>query len=176
MRYAYPRRPWLAWVLTLVAAAGLLALGYWLGREVEDPRLAQLGEQLAAQTTRAERLAAQNQSLEQRLARLEAERVAPAEAPPKDKPAGEAEVSSHTLTRGRAVVLLGGKLVVSLLEVGGKPRQAAFNVKVLGGQEGTAVLKPGSSVGIKVDGAVYYLVLKAVHTSSVSFSLVAKSD
>ena len=78
------------------------------------------------------------------------------------------------LHKGRAVLVLDGRVTLSLESVSPRERKAAIRVQVIGGKEGTAVLGPGSSVGIKLDGQVHYLVVKAVHTSSVVFTLVSK--
>jgi hypothetical protein len=164
------RRPLGLWAVTLTAAAGLLALGYLTAYEVLSPRLQQMQRLAAAEASRANRLAAENRQLEERLARLS---QAPA-GPPSETGAKQPGALSGVLHKGRAAIVLEGRVVLTLDSISPQGRQAAIKVQVLGGREGTAVLGPGASVGLKVDGEVFYLVVKAVHTSSVLFALVPK--
>jgi len=169
----FSRRPWGLWALTLGAAAGLMALGYLAAYERFSPRLQEMQKLAADEASRANRLAAENRQLEERLARLAA-RALPAApgGPPADTGARQAEAFSGVLHKGRAAIVLEGRVVLTLDSISPKGRQAVIRVKVLGGREGTAMLGPGASVGIKVGGEVFYLVIKAVHTASVVFSLV----
>lgn len=80
-------RPLGLWLMTLVAAVTLLALGYNLSQSNWEPRFWDAGSQLAGEASRANRLAALNQRLEARLAQAEArggggvEALAPAQPP-----------------------------------------------------------------------------------------------
>ncbi len=173
MRNAWTSGKGLAWAVTLVAAAALLGLGWLLGRDSRAPELAQARKQAADQAQRAGRLLAENRSLERRLAdlsqRLEQYRR-PGRIPP--PPAKKEKTTSRVLTRGKAALELGGRLVITLEDISFKPRRAALKVKVLGGKSGRAVLAVGSEVRFRVDGRVYALILKQIFTSSVSYVIV----
>lgn len=158
-------------LLTLAMAAVLFGLGYQTGREALSPRLSEQQRLTALEASRANRLAAENRALEARLAQLERDKEALPPQPPKAKaPRGQ----SGVLLRGRAVKALGGRLYITLEQVSPKPRRAALKVKVLGKPEGRVVLAPGSSVGIRLDGEIYDLVIKSVQASSASFVLAKR--
>lgn len=168
-------RPLGLWIITLTAAAGLLAVGYLVAHERLRPKLYAARKQAAEQASRANRLAAENRMLESRLTRRLSQVPPPSTgAAVQGKEAQKPVVQSRVLRKGRAVLVLDGRVSLSLESLSPKNRKAAIRVQVLGGKEGTAVLGLGGSVGIKLDGAVHYLVVKAVHSSSVVFSLVSK--
>lgn len=163
--------PLTALVVALVAAAGLLWLGWDLGRRWERPRLEKAQRDALAQADRAGRLAAQLQSLEARLARLQGELAAcrgrEGEARPPRPGGGERRM----VVRGQAVTFLGGRLVVALEELGGSPRRAVLALQVPGGRRGRAVLRPGGSVELRLEGRRWRLKLLRMHTNSVSLGL-----
>ena len=146
-----------------------------MGRESLGPQLNAVHKRAAEQAGRANRLTAENRMLESRLARLAA-KASPSEvdSSSRDKDAKTPAVQSRLLHKGRAVLVLDGRVALSLESISPRDRKASIRVQVIGGKEGAAVLGPGSSVGIKVGKEVHYLVVKAVHTSSVVFTLVSK--
>jgi len=173
MRGAWTSGKGAAWAVTLVAAAALLGLGWWLGRDSLAPGLEQAQQEAARQADRANRLLADNRSLERRLGALsrrldQCRRQSPAPAPP----AGEKTTTSRILTRGKAALELGGRLVITLEDISFKPRRAVLKVKVLGGKSGRVVLPVGSEVRFRVKGRIYALVLKQIFTSSVSYVII----
>jgi hypothetical protein len=162
-------------LITIAAGAGLLIMGYYIAQGELEPQILKWQKRASEEAIRANKLAVLNQQLEARLARQPASppaavRPAPPPQPPPNTPRAVGE--SRVLSMGRAAVVLDGRATVTLLKITRKPHRAALRVRVLGGQEGTVILGPGSSVGVKVQGHVYHLVLKAIHTSSVSFTFI----
>lgn len=169
-----------AWAVTLVAAAALLALGWSLGRQGPSTQLRRARQEALALARRANRLAADSRSLEDRLARIQSSlrecrrsrRSAPGRSDRRSKSPNRA--GGGVLTKGKASLVLGGRATVVLEAVSHKPRRAVLVVKVLGGKAGRAVLAPGSEVRFRVDGRLYGLLVRQIHSSSVSFAIIAR--
>jgi hypothetical protein len=164
----------LAWLLAGAGAALLLAVGWWLGREDLAGRLGRAQARIAAEASRANRLAAEHRRLEKRLARaqssLEKCRGGGGEAPaPPEEPS---EARSRLLHEGQAAVLMDGKLVITLEAIGDRPRRARIRVRVVDGKEGVARLGPGGEVSFAVEGRRLRLVVKRLHASSASVLLL----
>lgn len=173
MRRGFWRRPAGAWLITLVLAALLLGLGYeWadhrLAPELNDARLA-----ASLEANRANRLAQENQRLEQRLNEAEARLAARAAAPGAEEAEAEGP-SSRVIHRGEAALLLGGRLVVTLEAIAPEREAAQLRVKVLGGQEGATSLAPGGDARFRLDGKIYHLLLKKILTNAVIVTLLAE--
>lgn len=171
MGMGFWQRPAGALVVTLALAALLLGLGYELadhrlGPELNDARLA-----ASLEANRANRLAQENQRLEQRLNEAEARLAARSAAPEEAEAQGPA---SRVIHRGEAALLLGGRLVVTLEAIAPEREAAQIRVKVLGGQEGITSLAPGGDARFRLDGKVYHLLLKKILTNSVLITLLAE--
>lgn len=191
MEQGFFSRPLGLWLVTVAMAAALLGLGYELARHGLEPQLRQAQEQLAAEGSRANRLAAENLRLESRLIQAEAalsQRPGPPppwpEAPPGMRPGpppprpeaappGEPETGgSRLLHRGEAVVLLEGRLVLALEGFAKDRRQARLTVRVLDGQETRADLAPGAETRIHVQDRGYRLVLRKILANSIVYTLL----
>lgn len=167
-------RPLGLWLLTLALAVALLGLGYELAQRNLEPQLMEAKSQLAAETSRANRLAAENQRLESRLTQAEAQLASRPGPPPRHEPdsAGEGEpAASRVLHRGEAAVLLEGRLVLALDGFSKDRRQAQLTARVLGGQEATASLAPGGDLTIRLEERAYRLVLKKILANSIVYTL-----
>lgn len=159
-----------AWLITLVAATALLGLGASLGWEWREPEVINLRQAVQRQANRSGSLMAQIQSLENRLGKQKAE-LASSRAledagrslhrPP---PAGTAP-ESRLLHRGKAEMVLDGRVSLSLVEIQGRD-QVAIRVRVMGGKSGLTVLTPGQDKSFVVDGRLWRLLLKSIHASS----------
>lgn len=157
---------------TLVVAALLLGLGYEAASHRLEPQLEQARRELAEQTTRANRLAVENQSLESRLSQAQARLDAGRAASREETGLAEGEEAAARLVRqGEAAVLLDGRLTVHLEALLSGPRRAVLRVKVTGGQEGAKALAAGQDLEIRVDGRTWRLTLRRILASSVLFSL-----
>ncbi|MCA1990230.1 MAG: hypothetical protein LDL07_13985 [Desulfarculus sp.] len=173
MTMGFWRRPAGAWLATLVLAALLLGLGYELADHRLAPDLNDARLAASLEANRANRLAQENQRLEQRLNEAEARLAAKTAAPGSEE--GEAEgPASRVIHRGEAALLLGGRLVVTLEGIAPEREAALLRVKVLGGQEGSTRLAPGGDARFRLDGKVYHLLLKKILTNSVIVTLLAE--
>jgi hypothetical protein len=165
-------RPPGLWLATLGVATLLLGLGYEAAWQGLEPQLELAQRELAEQTTRANRLAAENQSLESRLsqaqARLEAGRPRSRD---EDILAEGEEAAARLVRQGEAALLLDGQVTVQLEALLSGPRRAVLRVKVAGGQEATKVLAPGQDMEIRVNGRAWRLTLRRILASSMLFSL-----
>jgi len=164
-----------AWLMALAAAGVLGVVGFSLGREMGGAEGARLTQEQAALAEQLGRCNAVNQSLKTRVAALQRElaecRQSPAVPPEtvlKEKPGSSRR---KLIRRGQAALFLDGKLVVSLEEVGGSPRRARIRVRVRGGRDGEAVMRPGSEVSFKVEGRLYRLLVKELHAASAAVIL-----
>ena len=158
-------------VLTLIAGAGLLGLGFETGYVYWRGETAKAQNDAVDQANRAARLLSENRSLEERLARLE-DRLNAAKRGTGGLIPYRAE--SRTLTRNRSAVLLDGLLVITLLDMGGKPRKAYFKLKLPGKSEGTTALDAGGSVAIKAGNRVYDFVVTSVGNTTAGFTLIPR--
>ncbi|MFH1034276.1 MAG: hypothetical protein V1806_07185 [Pseudomonadota bacterium] len=180
MEQGFFTRPLGLWLLTVAVAVALLGLGYELALHNLEPQLLEARTQLAAETSRANRLAADNQRLESRLALAQAENEAqagrrPAPPPrPEERPAPDGQLeagSSRLLHRGEAVEAAGGRLVLVLEGFSPDRRQARLLVREPGGQEQGVSLGPGGEVAIRLEGGAYRLMLKKILANSVVYAL-----
>ena len=177
-------RPLGLWLLTLAVAVVLLGLGYNLARQGLEPQLKEAKEQLAAERSRANQLAALNQSLEARLDQAEAglsQRPAPPpriEEPPsrpEPEPPGEGDAPASRvlqLHRGEAAVLLDGQLVLTLEGFSQGRRQAQLTVRLAGGQESPASLAPGGELRLRLGERSYRLLVRKIVSNSIVYSLL----
>lgn len=175
MEQGFFSRPLGLWLLTVAVAAALLALGFELARQHLEPQLRQAQEQLAAEGSRANRLAAENQRLEARLSQAEAalnQRPGPPPRPQAEPPAEAETGGSRVLHRGEAAVLLEGGLVLTLEGLARDRRQAQLAVRVLDGQETRADLAPGAELRLRVRDRGYRLVLRKIVANSVVYTLL----
>ena len=166
----FMQRPAAQWFVTLVLAALLVGLGHELARHELLPELKDVHLQASLEASRANRLLAENQRLEQRLAEAESRLAARGEGPaaPPEAPGA----LSRVLHRAEAALMLDGRLVLTLEEISADRAQAAIRVKVLGGQEGGVRLKAGGDARLRLDGRVYHLVLKKILGSAVIVTLL----
>ncbi len=171
-------RPLGLWLLTLAVAVVLLGLGYELCRSNLEPQLQEARAQLAQEGSRANRLAAENQRLEARLAQAQAEVEARQDQrpspPPRPAPelAGEPEaIPSRLLHRGEAAELLEGRVVLVLEGFAGDRRQAQLLLREPGGKEHRLQLGPGGEVTLNLEGRSYRLVLRKILANSIVYSL-----
>lgn len=162
-------------VETLLAAGLLFGLGYETADRLADQEVSRARERAVRAVRDAVGLEREKAGLEQRLA----EALARAGQPPAPAPPAavhqesEADTAFRVLRRDRADLLLDGRLVVTLEEVGGgRPRLALVRLKVAGGQEGRKALQAGQEVRIRVDGRVYRLLVKEIFTSSMRYGLL----
>lgn len=170
------------WVLlaeTVLAAGLLFGLGYETAESVWSGRVEDCQARAAGEAERAAGLMRDKQRLEQRLAAALAQAGQPRQTQDNASatqgsaaPSGEEQGVYRVLHRDRADLWLGGRLVVSLEEVGGRPRAAVLRIKAAGGQEGRKALKAGQEVRIRVDGRVYRLLVKQIFTASVRYGLL----
>ena len=175
MMAGFWRRPAGLWLITLALAALLLGLGHELADYRLAPELTEARLAASLEATRANRLALENQRLEQRLAEAQARLAARAGS---DQPE-EAEAqgpASRVLHRGEAALLLGGRLVVTLEAIGPEREAAQLRVKVLGGQEGATRLAPGGDARFRLDGKVYHLLLKKILANAVIVTLLPEGE
>lgn len=175
MEQGFFSRPLGLWLVTVAVAAALLGLGYELASQALGPQLRQTQEQLAAEGSRANRLAAENQRLESRLAQAEAalaQRPAPPPWPEAEPPAEPDIGGSRVLHRGEAAVLLEGRLVLALEGFAKDRRQAQLTLRVLGGPETRADLAPGAETRVRVQDRGYRLVLKKIVSNSIVYVLL----
>lgn len=164
-----------AGIIALLAASLLMGLGYQLGRQSQRRQVELARLEAMRQADRAGRLLALNRSLEKRLAACRTARTRRKPRPVPAKP-GMTGQELRTLHRGRAVVALGGELVLTLEEISaGRPRRARIRVQVRGGRQGVVVLRAGSSVGIRLPGdRGCRLLVKSLHASSASVALLPR--
>ena len=157
--------------LTLVSVLGLLGLGYEFGTGKYAQQLESCRRLASQQTERANKLAALNQQLEQRVAQLQYS----SPRPPASEPAPSEQANDNRtmiLHRGRAVIIEGGELILALEDLTTNPKRVAIKVKNLAGVSQTVVLGAGSSVGIKLEGRTVTLVVKDIHASSATVRLI----
>lgn len=168
-------RPVGIWALTLLAAAILLGVGFETGFRLFSPQLLEAQKEAADEASRANRLEAENESMERRLLRAQGEldacRAAAGEAAP---PADQGGQANRLLRKGEAVLLLSGRLVVTLEGVVRDPDRAVLKFQALDGRAGTKVLQTGQHVTVRVDGRNWRLLLRKVFGNSASFSLSAE--
>jgi sulfate adenylyltransferase subunit 1 (EFTu-like GTPase family) len=167
-------RELLAIALTVLAALGLLGLGYEYGTEKYGQQLEICRRLATQQTERANRLAALNHQLEIRVAELtKLNTASPPEVVKADLPADD-QPNRRTLTlhRGRAVIIKDGELILALEDSSNNPKRVAINVKTLAGKSQTVVLGAGSSVVIKLGSRRVNLVVKEIHASSATVRLL----
>ena len=157
--------------LTILAGAGLFGLGLETGYVYWRGETAKAQNDAVDQANRAARLTVENRSLEERLALLE-DRLSATRKGTGGFIRGRAQ--SRVLTRQRSTVLLDGLLVVTLLEISGKPKKAYFKLKLPGKTEGTAALDAGGSVAIKAGNKVYDFVVTSVGNSTAGFTLIPR--
>ena len=176
-----------AWMITLLAAAGLLGLGYHWGFQAQLAGMEELRARASQEAGRANRLEADAHKVEQRLAQAQtqldqcqtrAERLAgqmarqPRPPAPSPAPAPAPEAKTRTVSKGQALMVLDNRVAVTLEKVEGQPRAAHLWIRVLGGREGRAALRAGSSISFRVEGRLYRLVIKQVHATVASFYLL----
>lgn len=169
------RQAVLSAALAVLAAAVLLGLGYWLGQESADGRLAEakaeadrFNRQAARQSAVNTQLLGRAEELERRLAQAEAA-LARASQNPEDL-----GVKSRLLRHGEAAILLGGALVATLRGVIQDPPQARIALQNADGQMGQALLEPGGEALIRVNGQVWRLILKKVSGGSATIALLPR--
>jgi hypothetical protein len=156
-----------AWAVALLAAAGLLAIGFGLASDYYEGELQRWQEKAALSQARAIRLETQ----------LHKTNKTPIPAKPNGKalsqssPARGEETQLHL---GRASVVLDGRVVLTLEKIDTQIKKARVRVKVLGGREGVAIMGPGNDVSFRLDGTLYHLVLKQTKASSASVILIPK--
>ncbi len=160
--------------MTVLAALGLLGMGYLYGSEKYEQQLDSCRRLAKQQTDRANRLTALNRQLENRVARLhQSQKVSDNKSTKEEtQPPAQANKRTMTLHRGRAVIIEDGKLILALEQVSNNPKRVAIKVKNLAGKSQTVVLGAGSSVGIKLGGQVVRLVVKEIHASSATVQLL----
>ena len=156
-----------AWAVALLAAAGLLAIGFGLASDYYEGELQRWQEKAAMSQARAIRLEAQ----------LQGKSRTPAPAGPEGKalsPSGPTRGEETQLQLGRASVVLDGRVVLTLEKIDTQIQKARLRVKVLGGREGVAIMGAGNNVSFRLDGTLYHLVLKQTQASSATVILIPK--
>jgi hypothetical protein len=158
-----------AWAIALLAAAGLLAVGFGLASDYYQGELQRWQDKAALAQGRANRLAAQ----------LEEKDKHPSQALGRFKDQAESFSSEPRaeevqLQLGRAAVVLDGRVVLTLEKIDTPAQKARVRVRVLGGREGVAVMGPGSNVSFRLGGTLFHLVLKQTQSSSATVILIPK--
>lgn len=158
---------------TLGLAALLLALGYEAADQGMGSQLRQARKELAQESSRANRLAQENQQTEARLASALAQLEARGGqgSPPADGSLEGEGVRGRVLHRGETLVVLEGKLSLTLEAILQNPRRALFRIQAMGQPAQEAALAPGQEQRIKMTGQAQRLVLTGIHLSSVSLAL-----
>jgi hypothetical protein len=156
-----------AWIVALLAAAGLLAIGFGLASDYYEGELKRWQEKAGLAESRAIRLQAELGQSNQRQT-LGSERPQGQSGPIKGQP----ETVDSELHLGQAMVVLEGRVVITLEKIDSAARKARVRVKVLGGREGVAIMGAGDNVSFRVDGTLYHLVLKQTLRSSATIALI----
>ncbi len=155
-----------AWAVALLAAAGLLAIGFGLASDYYTGELIRWQEKATRAEIRANRLAAEFKQKDGRLSMGQ-------ELTPRQRKAGSAQPQTvvSELSLGQASVLLGGRVVLTLERLNQSAQRARVRVNV-NGREGVAIVSPGNNVSFRVEGTLYQLVLKQTQTSSATIALI----
>jgi len=156
-----------AWTVALLAAALLVAVGFGLANDYYQGELQRCREKALLAQAGAERL------------RAEIDGAARLPSRGSDPPGALAEPEEAQLAEGklllrpqRAVAALNGRVVFTLEELDAAVGRARVRVKVLGGKEGVAIMRPGQSVSFRLDASLYRLALENIEGSAAAFTLV----
>lgn len=156
-----------AWAVALLAAAGLLAIGFGLASDYYEGELQRWRDKAAVAQGRANRLAAQLQDRDKRSTLAPDRFKSQAESA-----TGEPRTEETQLQLGRASVVLDGRVVLTLEKIDTPAQKAKVRVKVLGGREGVAIMGPGNNVSFRLGATLYHLVLKQTLSSSATVVLI----
>ncbi len=162
----------LAWLITILAASGLLALGYWAGKHSPGSlRLKRAQDDAvkyrlmaARQEDRANRLLAESKAMEERLTR--------AQANLRRLQKGLASLDKRTLGPGQAVVYY-RRLVVAVEGISPDARRATMKLRILGGPQRRATLAAGDDLSLRLNRRTYRLVVRRIGPTKVTFSVLA---
>lgn len=158
---------------TLGLAALLLALGYEAADQRLGVELRQTRKELAQESSRANRLAQESQQTESRLASALAQLEARGGqgAPPPDGSLEGEGVRGRVLHRGETLVVLEGKVALTLEAILMNPRRALLRIQVTGQPPAEAALAPGQETRFRLAGHFQRLTLLGIHLSSVSLAI-----
>ena len=137
-------------MLSALAAAALVAAGFEAGYHYLLPRLNQALDQAAQATARANRLVADNASLERRLSRLEAALA---------RCSGTRRPEAKDIPLGRFRAFAGGRLVVGVERLWPEAGKALVWMRSAQGLGGRKLLSQGQGVQVKVMGRRWRVVL-----------------
>lgn len=150
-----------AWLVALLAAGGLLTIGFGLAGDYYRGELLRWQERATQAEIRANRL--QEQS------RLSLGNQMPSKQPKADSLLAQTIVAE--LRPGQPAEFLNGRVMLTLEQINPTARRARLRVKV-DERQGTAVVGAGSKVSFRLDGVLYQLVLRQTNTSSATIALI----
>jgi hypothetical protein len=150
-----------AWSVALLAAAGLLALGFGLASDYYGGELLRWQERATQAEIRANRL--QEQS------RLPLGSGLTAKQPKASSLL--AQTVEAELRLGQAAEFLNGRVKLTLEQINPAAQRARLRVKV-DERQGVVVVGAGKKVSFRLDGALYQLELRQTRTSSATIALI----
>ena len=163
-------KPILIKLVTVLAALGLLFLGWDTGRKESQKELKLLGSKVRLLEQKNRRLHSENKSLSSRLFRCQLGEKS--RQFKERRPEPKAVVRNLVLSRGRSVLIADQKATVVLDEVLKSPERARIRFGVLGRPQSVRELKAGASLSFEVGKRQVHLVVKAIHASSARISVV----
>ncbi len=156
-----------AWTVALLAAAGLLAIGFGLASDYYEGELKRWQDKAGLAESRAIRLKAELEQYSQGQT-LVPDKLLGSSGAVRGRP-GAIDLDLYL---GQAAVVLDGRVVLTLEKIDSSAQKARVRVKVLGGREGVAIMAPGNNVSFRLDGILYHLVLKQTLDSSAAVALI----
>jgi hypothetical protein len=164
-------------IQTILVAAAIYALGFEMGSSDLSDKLAQCQAELAEQVDKNVRITQERNDLERSLEKA-LKLPVPRSVDPRQEQAatrGEKESdaveASGLLHMNRAAVLLDGRLVLTLEEIGGRPRRALIGFRAAG-RQGRKALAAGQEIAINVEGRHHRLLVRQITTASVLYQLI----
>jgi hypothetical protein len=157
-------------LVTVLAAFGLLALGWDTGRRESQKELTLLHNKVRLLEQKNRRLYSENKSLSSRLFRCQLGQKARQHEERRPEP--KAVVRNLVLSKGRSVLIAEQRAAVVLEDVFKSPERARLRYGVLGQPQVVKELNVGASLSFQVGEKKVHLVVKAIHASSARISVV----
>lgn len=150
-----------AWTVALLAAAGLLVIGFGLASDYYTGELQRWQERATRAEIRANRL------------RDKSRLPLGLDMAPKQRKADSAQLETVVtdLRLGQSSAVLNGRVVLTLERLNPTAQRARVRVMV-DGREGVAIVSPGNKVSFRLGNTLYKLVLKQTLTSSATIALI----